>query len=153
MILLFIQHMVGRILNRKSEVVGITLEMLVVRFEHDRMTLRVLLEKSPKSWLTDLSLKKQMEQAITTLQGKAKVRRATWSRRAQEYETKLNQEILYQSQRLFATYIVGQTNQNNPIQNGKCIKQLLNAWRENSRRLKRLIGAAALRLEDLMDAA
>ena len=83
-------HGVGRILGtEKREVAGITLEMLVVRFEHDRMTLRVPLEKARSLGLRTLSSKKQMEQAITTLQGKAKVRRAMWSRRAQEYETKI----------------------------------------------------------------
>ena len=50
-------HGVGRILGtEKREVAGVTLEMLVVRFEHDRMTLRVPLGKSPKSWLTDPEL-------------------------------------------------------------------------------------------------
>merc|ERR1712091_149874 len=83
-------HGVGRILGtEKREVAGITLEMLVVRFEHDRMTLRVPLEKARSLGLRTLSSKKQMEQAITTLQGKAKVRRTMWSRRAQEYETKI----------------------------------------------------------------
>ena len=65
------------------------LDLLVVRFEHDRMTLRVPMEKARSLGLRTLSSKKQMEQAITTLQGKAKVRRTMWSRRAQEYETKI----------------------------------------------------------------
>src|SRR5210317_1164960 len=83
-------HGVGRILGTENrEVAGIKLEMLVVRFEHDRMTLRVPMEKARSLGLRTLSSKKQMEQAITTLQGKAKVRRTMWSRRAQEYETKI----------------------------------------------------------------
>ena len=83
-------HGVGRILGTESrDVGGSTLEMLVVRFEHDRMTLRVPLEKARSLGLRTLSSKKQMEQAITTLQGKARVRRTMWSRRAQEYETKI----------------------------------------------------------------
>ena len=128
-ILLFTQHMVwGAFWELKNEVAGITLEMLVVRFEHDRMTLRVPIEKARSLGLRTLSSKKQMEQAITTLQGKAKVRRAMWSRRAQEYETKSNQVIPCQLRRLFATFIVGQTSRNNPIQNGKCIKQHLSVW-------------------------
>ena len=83
-------HGVGRILGTEErEVAGMKLEMLVVRFEHDRMTLRVPMEKARGLGLRTLSSKKQMEQAITTLQGKAKVRRTMWSRRAQEYETKI----------------------------------------------------------------
>ena len=83
-------HGVGRILGTESrDVDGTMLEMLVVRFEHERMTLRVPLEKARSLGLRTLSSKKQMEQAITTLQGKARVRRTMWSRRAQEYEAKI----------------------------------------------------------------
>ena len=83
-------HGVGRILGTESrEVAGIHLEMLVVRFEQDRMTLRVPMEKAKTLGLRTLSSSKQMDQAITTLRGKARVRRTMWSRRAAEYETKI----------------------------------------------------------------
>ena len=60
-------HGVGRILGTEErEVAGMKLEMLVVRFEHDRMTLRVPMEKARSLGLRTLSSKKQMEQAITT---------------------------------------------------------------------------------------
>ena len=82
-------HGVGRILGTETqEVAGIKLEMLVVRFEQDRMTLRVPMEKAKTLGLRTLSSSKQMDQAITTLRGKARVRRTMWSRRAAEYETK-----------------------------------------------------------------
>jgi CarD family transcriptional regulator len=83
-------HGVGRILGTESrEVAGIQLEMLMVRFEQDRMTLRVPMEKAKTLGLRTLSSSKQMDQAITTLRGKARVRRTMWSRRAAEYETKI----------------------------------------------------------------
>ena len=83
-------HGVGRILGTETrEVAGIELEMLVVRFEQDRMTLRVPMEKAKTLGLWTLSSSKQMDQAITTLRGKARVRRTMWSRRAAEYETKI----------------------------------------------------------------
>ena len=83
-------HGVGRILGTESrEVAGIQLEMLVVRFEQDRMTLRVPMEKAKTLGLRTLSSSKQMDQAITTLRGKARVRRTMLSRRAAEYETKI----------------------------------------------------------------
>ena len=83
-------HGVGRILGTESrEVAGIQLEMLLVRFEQDRMTLRVPMEKAKTLGLRTLSSSKQMDQAITTLRGKARVRRTMWSRRAAEYETKI----------------------------------------------------------------
>ena len=68
----------------------INLELLVVRFEHERMTLRVPLSKANGSGLRTLSSKVQMDEAIVTLKGKAKVKKTMWSRRAQEYETKIN---------------------------------------------------------------
>ena len=83
-------HGVGRILGTETrEVAGIEPEMLVVRFEQDRMTLRVPMEKAKTLGLRTLSSSKQMDQAITTLRGKARVRRTMWSRRAAEYETKI----------------------------------------------------------------
>ena len=83
-------HGVGRILGSEPhEINGSKVELLVVRFEQERMTLRVPMEKVRSLGLRTLSSKKQMDQAITTLQGKARVRRTMWSRRAQEYETKI----------------------------------------------------------------
>ena len=75
-------------LNDKVE--DIDLELLVIRFEHERMTLRVPLSKANESGLRTLSSKVQMDEAIVTLKGKAKVKKSMWSRRAQEYETKIN---------------------------------------------------------------
>ena len=54
------------------------------------MTLRVPLLKAEASGLRTLSSKVQMDEAVITLKGKAKVRKTMWSRRAQEYETKIN---------------------------------------------------------------
>ena len=84
-------HGVGRILGTETrEVAGIELEMLVVRFEQDRMTLRVPLGKADTSGLRQLSTKDEMKSAVKTLQGRSRVRRTMWSRRAQEYEAKIN---------------------------------------------------------------
>ena len=84
-------HGVGKIIgteNRKVE--DVSLELLVVRLEHERMTLRVPLSKAKESGLRTLSSKVQMDEAIVTLKGKAKVKKTMWSRRAQDYETKIN---------------------------------------------------------------
>jgi CarD family transcriptional regulator len=82
-------HGVGKIIGtEKRKVEDLELELLVVRFEHERMTLRVPLSK--ESGLRTLSSKVQMEEAIVTLKGKAKLKKTMWSRRAQEYETKIN---------------------------------------------------------------
>ena len=84
-------HGVGKIIGtEKRKVENIELELLVIRFEHERMTLRVPLSKATESGLRTLSSKVQMEEAIVTLKGKAKVKKTMWSRRAQEYEAKIN---------------------------------------------------------------
>ena len=54
------------------------------------MTLRVPVRKIKNSGLRKLSTRKVMEAALTTLKGRARVKRAMWSRRAQEYEAKIN---------------------------------------------------------------
>ena len=83
-------HGVGRILGTESNTVaGTKIDMLIVRFEQDRMTLRVPLEKARSLGLRTLSSKKQMEEAITTLKGKARVRRDMWSKRAKQYDDKI----------------------------------------------------------------
>ena len=84
-------HGVGKIIGTETRKVDDTdLDLLVVRFEHERMTLRVPLLKAEASGLRTLSSKVQMDEAVITLKGKAKVRKTMWSRRAQEYETKIN---------------------------------------------------------------
>ena len=84
-------HGVGKIIGTETrEVEQTKLELLVIRFEQDRMTLRVPLDKAKVSGLRTLSNKAQMDEAITTLQSKARVKKLMWSRRAQEYETKIN---------------------------------------------------------------
>ena len=84
-------HGDGKIIGtEKRKVEDLELELLVVRFEHERMTLRVPLSKAKESGLRTLSSKVQMEEAIVTLKGKAKLKKTMWSRRAQEYETKIN---------------------------------------------------------------
>ena len=84
-------HGVGKIIGTETrEIENTKLELLIIRFEQDRMTLRVPLDKAKVSGLRTLSSKAQMDEAIITLQGKAKVKKLMWSRRAQEYETKIN---------------------------------------------------------------
>lgn len=84
-------HGVGKISDiSKQKVGGMDLELIVVNFEKDKMTLRVPLAKAEKSGLRKLSNKSIMDDAVTVLKGKAKVKRTMWSRRAQEYENKIN---------------------------------------------------------------
>jgi CarD family transcriptional regulator len=77
-------HGVGKIISiEEQEIAGIHLELFVISFEKDKMTLRVPTHKATEIGMRALS-------ALDTLKGKAKVKRAMWSRRAQEYEQKIN---------------------------------------------------------------
>ncbi|WP_299377734.1 CarD family transcriptional regulator [uncultured Kiloniella sp.] len=84
-------HGVGRVQGIETqEISGVTLELLIVTFEQDRMTLRVPLVRAESSGLRKLSSRKLMEDALTTLKGRSRAKRTMWSRRAQEYEAKIN---------------------------------------------------------------
>jgi CarD family transcriptional regulator len=85
-------HGVGRIVAIETqEIAGHALEMYVVSFEQDRLILRVPVDKAPKSGMRKLSSRDKIQTAMNALKAKPKPRRAVmWSRRAQEYEAKIN---------------------------------------------------------------
>ena len=84
-------HGVGKVTSIEAQLIaGQKVELFVISFERDRMTLRVPVRKVENSGLRKLSTRKVMEAALTTLKGRARVKRAMWSRRAQEYEAKIN---------------------------------------------------------------
>ena len=85
------KHGVGRVIElQSSEIAGMKLELYVLRFEKEKMTLRVPTNKAESVGMRKLSSDKQMNEALATLKGKPKVKRTMWSRRAQEYEAKIN---------------------------------------------------------------
>lgn len=84
-------HGVGKVLSIETqEIAGHELQLFVISFVRERMTLRVPTSKVETSGLRKLSSPKIMDSALTTLQGRARVKRTMWSRRAQEYEAKIN---------------------------------------------------------------
>jgi CarD family transcriptional regulator len=84
-------HGVGKVMGIESqEISGHSLQVIIILFDKDRMTLRVPVAKAKNSGLRKLSSKKVMETALQTLKGRSRVKRAMWSRRAQEYEAKIN---------------------------------------------------------------
>lgn len=84
-------HGVGRITDvEEQEVAGTTLQLFVISFEQDKMTLRVPLGKADSVGMRVLSSKDTVNSALKTLRGRARVKRTMWSRRAQEYEAKIN---------------------------------------------------------------
>jgi len=84
-------HGVGRIVGiEEQEIAGISLELFVIQFEKDKMTLRVPTGKSQSVGMRKLSDDSIVKRAMDTLKGKARIKRTMWSRRAQEYEAKIN---------------------------------------------------------------
>lgn len=84
-------HGVGEVIGIEQEVIaGFDIEVYVVKFEQDKMTLRVPTTKAPTSGMRALSNDLILKDAFTTLKGRARIKRTMWSRRAQEYEAKIN---------------------------------------------------------------
>ena len=84
-------HGVGRIIAiEEQEIAGCKLELFVINFEKDKMTLRVPTSKSQSAGMRKLSDDVVLARALDTLRGRARVKRTMWSRRAQEYEAKIN---------------------------------------------------------------
>ena len=84
-------HGIGQILEiEKKEIAGQILTMYVIEFEKEKMILRVPIEKTKEIGVRKVSTKNQLKEIYEILTGKAKIRRTMWSRRAQEYEAKIN---------------------------------------------------------------
>ena len=84
-------HGVGQITAiEEQEVAGFKLELFVVTFSKDKMTLRVPTAKAASVGLRKLADAESVAKALTTLTGRARIKRTMWSRRAQEYEAKIN---------------------------------------------------------------
>ncbi len=84
-------HGVGKIVDiEEQEIAGMKLELYVIDFEKERMRLRVPTGKSESVGMRKLSDKPRIEDSLKVLRGRARVKRTMWSRRAQEYEAKIN---------------------------------------------------------------
>jgi CarD family transcriptional regulator len=84
-------HGVGQVQGIETqEVAGLQLEVYVITFDHEKMTLRVPTAKAKTAGLRPLAETNVVSQALVTLKGRARVKRTMWSRRAQEYEAKIN---------------------------------------------------------------
>ena len=84
-------HGVGRVMGvEQQSVAGLALDVFVISFEQDKMTLRVPTAKAKSCGMRPLASGEVVDQAMKTLQGRARIKRTMWSRRAQEYEAKIN---------------------------------------------------------------
>src|SRR5689334_23705925 len=84
-------HGVGQIMAiEEQEVAGCKLELFVINFVKDKMTLRVPTAKIAAVGMRKLAEGPMVRRALETLKGRARIKRTMWSRRAQEYEAKIN---------------------------------------------------------------
>jgi CarD family transcriptional regulator len=84
-------HGVGKVDGIETlTVAGQSVSLYAITFEKERMKLKIPVGKAKTSGLRRLSSKDRLKAALDTLQGRSRVRRTMWSRRAQEYEAKIN---------------------------------------------------------------
>ena len=84
-------HGVGKVERiATEEIAGHKLELIHITFEENRMTLRVPVAKARSAGLRKLATRKLFDEALAVLKGRARIKRTMWSRRAQEYEAKIN---------------------------------------------------------------
>lgn len=84
-------HGVGQVTAiEQQEIAGFKLELFVVSFAKEKMTLRVPVSKVASVGMRKLSEPSSIAKALDVLTGRARIKRTMWSRRAQEYEAKIN---------------------------------------------------------------
>ncbi len=84
-------HGVGKIVGIETqEVAGIKLDLFVISFIKDKMTLRVPTVKATSVGMRKLADPATVKRSLETVRGRARIKRTMWSRRAQEYEAKIN---------------------------------------------------------------
>ena len=89
-------HGVGKIIGIETHSIAEhTVTLYAIQFEKERMTLKVPVMKAKQAGLRRLSSKDRIKAALETLKGPSKIKRIMWSRRAQEYEAKINSGDLF----------------------------------------------------------
>lgn len=90
-------HGVGQIIDiEQQEVAGFELELFVIDFAKDKMKLRVPVPKIASVGMRKLADEAEVKRSLKTVQGRARIKRTMWSRRAQEYDAKINSGDLIQ---------------------------------------------------------
>ena len=84
-------HGVGQVEGVETQTIGgMDIKLYAISFEKDRMRLKIPVVKAEASGLRKISNSDRLDEALKTLKGRSRIRRTMWSRRAQEYETKIN---------------------------------------------------------------
>lgn len=90
-------HGVGQITSiEDQEIAGMVLELFVINFEQDKLTLRVPVAKVKSVGMRKLAEDSLVTRSLVVVTGRARIKRTMWSRRAQEYEAKINSgDLIY----------------------------------------------------------
>ncbi len=84
-------HGVGRITNiEEQEIAGVRLELYIVDFEKEKLRLKVPTNRAEQKGMRRLADRALIEHAMKVIRGRARIKRTMWSRRAQEYDAKIN---------------------------------------------------------------
>ncbi len=84
-------HGVGKITNvEEQEIAGAKLELYIVDFEKEKLRLKVPTNRAEQKGMRHLADRSLIEQAMKVIRGRARIKRTMWSRRAQEYDAKIN---------------------------------------------------------------
>ena len=130
-------HGVGQILSiEEQEVAGYKLELFVISFLKDKMTLRVPVSKIATVGMRKLAEGGLVKRALETLKGRARIKRTMWSRRAQEYEARSTRATSWRSRRSCATSIAPTRSPSSPTPSGSSMKPRSTGWRAKSPRCK-----------------
>ena len=131
-------HGVGKIVSvDEEEIAGAKLELYVIVFEKEKMTLRVPTAKSKAVGMRKLSGTEIIEKALKTLKGRARVKRTMWSRRAQEYEAKINSGDLIAIAEVVRDLFTPTASPSSPIPSASSTNRRSTAWRAKSQPAKR----------------
>ena len=84
-------HGVGQIIEIKEQQISdMSMEFFVIDFKHERLVLKVPVRKVLAVRMRKLANEKLLNSGLAVLKQPARIKRTMWSRRAQEYESKIN---------------------------------------------------------------
>ena len=112
---------------------GFRLELFVITFVKDKMTLGVPTGKVAGVGMRKLAEPEMVKKALDILLGRARIKRTMWSRRAQEYETKINSGDLAAISEVVRDLYRSEAQPNSPIPNANSTRLRSTAWRARSR--------------------
>ncbi len=130
-------HGVGQIVAlEEQEVAGFKLELFVINFSKDKLTLRVPTSKVAGVGMRKISDPDTAKRSLEILTGRARVKRTMWSRRPRNTRPRSTPATSTQSPKLCGTFTVRRRSPNSPIRSGNCMKQLSTGWCVRSRRCR-----------------